>query len=326
MLKTVYEKWEELRNKPKTKGKKLIAKYFIGGKSKADVYFGFEDDKMCVYIEFTKEVLADLDVPTLKGMLIDVVSEPSINPERKYLYVRNDSQNEEIFEAFCSSLTDGLADSTSYFDTYQIFRKVVKEYKDYFANPNVSLSKQEEQGLCAELLELSNLIVLKGDEVVNNWQGPAKNKRDFVFDKNAIEIKSTLSQENTAIRISNENQLDSTYPSSLDHLFLKVYIMEDSDMGISVNTCVEKVLSQIKQIAYKTAFLASLAKLKIIPNVYKAKYHFTVQKENVYEVTTDFPVITSRTIPTSAFDVSYRLKVDDISKFLIEEGTMNALL
>lgn len=326
MLKTVYEKWEELKSGPKADGKKIIAKYFLGRKSKANVFFGIEDEKMCIYIEFTKEVLAKLDVPTLKGMTINVISEPSINPDKKYLYVRNDSQNEEIFEAFCSSLTDGLMNSKSYFDTYEVFKKIVKEYKDYFANPNISLSKQEEQGLCAELLELLNLISIKGEAVVNNWQGPAKNKRDFVFDKNAIEIKSTLSQGNTAIKITNENQLDSSYPSSLDHLFLKVYVMEDSDIGINVNTCIETVLNELNTISYRTTFLANLAKLKIIPEVYKAKYRFSIQKENIYEVKDDFPVITSKTIPTSAFDVSYRLKIDDISKYLIEEDAMNGLL
>lgn len=326
MLKTVYEKWEELKAKPKDAGKNIIAKYFLGGKSKANVFFGLIDEKMCVYVEFTKEVLADLDVPTLKGMYIEVVDEPLINPEKKYLLVRNDSNNEEIFEAFTSSLTDGLANSTSYFDTYQVFKNVVKEYKDYFANPNPSLSKQEEQGLCAELMELGSLIKLKGDSIVNNWQGPAKNKRDFVFDKVAIEIKSTLSQENTAIRISNENQLDSSYPSSLDHLFLKVYIMEDSDSGISVNSCIENVMYSINSIPAKTAFLAGLAKLKLNPATYKSKYQFTVQKEVVYEVTDTFPAITSKTIPNSAFDVSYRLKIDDISEFEITEETMNGKL
>ena len=159
----------------------------------------------------------------------------------------------------------GLVDATSYFDVYAVFKTMVKEYKDYFENPNKFLSKQEEQGLCAELLELSILISLKGENVVNNWQGPAKNKRDFVFDEMGLEIKSTLSQENTAIRISNENQLDSSYPDNMKKLFLKVYIMEDFDNGLNVHKCIAKVLDQIKTIFYKTTFLANLMRLKINP-------------------------------------------------------------
>ena len=325
MIKTVYEKWEDVKSNS-VKDKNYVAKYYLGPKSTANIYFGISDEKMCIYLEFTKEVLADLDIPTLKGMTIKVSSEAFINPNKKYLVVKNESQNEEIFEAFSSSITDGLVDATSYFDVYAVFKTVVKEYKDYFANPNKLLSKQEEQGLCAELLELSNLISLKGENVVNNWQGPSKNKRDFVFDEMALEIKSTLSQENTAIRISNENQLDSSYPGNMKKLFLKVYIMEDSDNGLNVNKCVAKVLDQIKTISYKTTFLANLMKLKISPTLYKAKYQFTVQKENVYQVLDSFPAITSKTMPHAIYDVSYRLKLDDISKYLIEEDVMNGLL
>ena len=325
MLKTVYEKWEEVKNNS-IRDKNYIAKYFLGSKSQANIYFGIADEKMCIYLEFTKEVLADFNVPTLKGMVIKVASEPSIDPKRKYLIIKNESQNEEIFEAFSSSITDGLVNATSYFDVYETFKKVVKEYRDYFANPNKVLSKQEEQGLCAELLELSDLISLKGDSVINNWQGPAKNKRDFVFEETALEIKSTLSQEDTSVLISNENQLDSSYPANMKRLFLKVYIMEDSDSGISVNKCIEKVMQQITTISAKTVFLANLVKLNINPDSYKAKYQFSVQKESVYQISDGFPAITSRSLPHAIFDVSYRLILNDISEYLIEEDTMNGLL
>lgn len=324
MLKTVYEKWDEVKTNS-VKGKNYIAKYYLGSKSKANIYFGITDEKMCIFLEFTKEVLTNLDLPTLKGMIINVSSEPSIDPSKNYLIIVNESQNVEIFEAFSSSITDGLINVTSYFDVYETFKKVVKEYKDYFANPNIILSKQEEQGLCAELLELSNLISLKGDGIVNNWQGPAKNKRDFVFNEMALEIKSTLRQENTAIRISNENQLDYSYPANMKKLFLKVYIMEDSNSGINVNKCIDKVLAQIKTISAKNTFLANLAKLKISPKFYKARYQFAIQKENVYQVKKDFPAITSKAISNAIYDVSYRLKLDDISNYLIEEEAMNEL-
>ncbi len=325
MLKSVYEKWEEVKS-GSAKDKNHVAQYYLGAKSSANVYFGISDEKMCVYLEFTKEVLADANVPTLNGMTIKISSAPFIDPNKRYLVVKNESQNEEIFEAFSSSLADGLSSSTSYFDVYDTFKRVVKEYKDYFANPNRPLSKQEEQGLCAELLELSNLIGLKGEDVINCWQGPAKNKRDFVFGEAALEIKSTLSQENTAIRISNENQLDFSYPVDMKKLYLKVYIMEDSDNGISVNKCIEKVLAQIKTVTARTIFLANLAKLKIDPSLYRSKYQFTVQKENVYQITAGFPAITSKTVPHGIYDVSYRLNLNDITKYLIEESAMNELL
>lgn len=325
MLKNAFEKWEEVKENS-SKDKKYITSYYLGNKTAAKLFFGIDDEKMCLYLEFTSEVLVDLEIPKLKGMFIDIISEPSIDLLKKYILIRNETQNEAIFEAFSSSLVDELANVSSYYDTYEAFKRVVKEYKDYFANPNRSLSKQEEQGLCAELLELSNLIDTMGQKVVDCWQGPSKNKRDFVFENCAIEIKSTLSQENTSILISNENQLDYTYPSSLKNLFLKVYIMEDSDNGFDVNKCIEQVFNKLTSISLKNIFLASLLKLKIDPNTYISKYKFTIQKESVYKICEDFPSITTKFLPKEIYNVSYRLKIGELDRFMIEEDKMNVLL
>lgn len=325
MLKNCFEKWEEVKENS-SKDKKYITSYYLGNKTTAKVFFGIDEEKMCLYLEFTSEALVDLEIPKLKGMYIDIISEPSIDSFKKYILIKNETQNEAIFEAFSSSLVDELIDVTSYYDTYETFRKVVKEYKDYFAAPNKTLSKQEEQGLCAELLELSNLIDIKGQKVVESWQGPSKNKRDFVFENSAIEIKSTLSQANTSILISNENQLDYTYPTSLKNLFLKVYIMEDSDNGLDVNKCIEQVLSKLNSISLENIFVASLFKLKIDPATYISKYKFTVQKESVYKISDEFPSITAKYLPKEIYDVSYRLKIGELDRFLIEEGEMNGML
>lgn len=325
MLKNVFEKWEEVKLQC-SKDKKFITSYYLGNNTAAKIFFGIDNEKLCIYLEFTKEVLVDLEIPKLNGMLIDVVSEPIIDENKKYILIRNESQNEEIFEAFSSSMVDGLVNVTSYYDVYEVIKKVVKEYKDYFANPNKSLSKQEEQGLCAELLELSHLISKMGQRVVINWQGPAKNKRDFVFEESAIEIKSTLSQENTSVLINNENQLDCNYPQSLKNLFLKVYVMEDSDSGININKCIEDVLSKISIISLKNIFLSSLLKLKIDPHTYVSKYQFTVQKQNVYIIDDNFPAITSKSIPNMIYDVSYRLKLDGLDQYLIEEDKIYGML
>jgi len=71
--------------------------------------------------------------------------------------------------------------------------------------------------------------------------------------------------------------------------------------------------------------ISYLAKLNINPDSYKAKYQFSVQKESVYQILDGFPAITSQNLPHAIFDVSYRLILNDISDYLIEEDTMNGL-
>ena len=70
--------------------------------------------------------------------------------------------------AFSSSLYDLLVNTTDYYSAYNALVITIKEYQSFFSNVNNSLSLQEEQGLCAELIELSALIDKKGEDVVKN--------------------------------------------------------------------------------------------------------------------------------------------------------------
>ena len=317
MLKSVYEKWEELRKGVINPNDNYIAAYYLGTKSITNLFFALNQEKMSAYIEFTKEVLAEFYIPNIKGMKIEVISADFINPNKKYIKIENDTDNNEIFIAFTSSLADALVDSKSYYDVYEEFKNVVKEYKDYFSNPNHSLSKIEEQGLCAELLELARMIEVKGENALLNWQGPSKNKRDFVFDKSALEVKSTSSQINTSITISNENQLDINYPYNLGKLFLTVYVFEDTDSGVNVISCANTVLELLKSASLRDSFKISLLKLKVDINEYKPKYNFSLQKNVYYEVTNDFPKITKGSIQGEICNVCYRIKVDGLQGFIV---------
>ena len=150
MLKTVYEKWEELKKEKDSK----IKQFFIGEKSNAKIYFCISSNRnLGIFIEFEKGILSNLDIPALSGMKIDVREAPNIDNSKEYIYIENLNQDEEIFEALSSSFSDELYECKTYIDLYNGLINTIKKYKDYFSNPNKSLSKQEEQGLCAELLE-----------------------------------------------------------------------------------------------------------------------------------------------------------------------------
>lgn len=323
MLLTVYEKWEELKKQYQTcVGDQIVTSYYLGGNSKAKIYFSVLNMQLGIYLEFDKNNLKSLDVPCLKGMKISVCEASFLDVQKEYIYIENVSQEEEIFEAFSGSLTDELFESKTDFDTYEALIKTVKKYKAYFSNSNTILTKIEEQGLCAELTELCKLIKVKGQEVVKNWLGPAKNKRDFVFENVSLEIKSTQSQSNTTITISNENQLDSNYPCKMESLFLKVYLMEDREEGINVNTCIDAVLNELQNVTYKKIFISNLTKLGINLDEYKSRFNFSIEKEILYLVNDEFPKIIKGNIPNSIHDVSYKLNVSSLGEFMVEEGEM----
>lgn len=44
MIKTVYEKWEDVKSNS-AKDKNYVAKYYLGSKSTANIYFGIADER-----------------------------------------------------------------------------------------------------------------------------------------------------------------------------------------------------------------------------------------------------------------------------------------
>ena len=317
MSKSVIEIWVEVVKKSIVEN--YILEYYLSSKTKTRVYFGLIDAVKVIYLEFSKNALNACEALELKGLDISIQDVSVISPEKRYIVIKNVLGNDEIFLAFSSSLCDALLDIDSYFEAFNALKAVIKEYKDYFSNPNKTLSQQEEQGLCAELLQLEYLVKKFGEKVVINWQGPKRNKRDFVFEQTALEVKSTMAQTNTNILISNENQLDCNYPDKLKHLYLKFFIFELIDNGFTLIDCANKLLELVEDVNFKTMIVANLLKLKVNINTYKPVCKFAVQGTRFYEITNQFPKITKDMLSCEIFDVKYRLKLDALRTFETNE-------
>lgn len=311
MSKSVYEKWEDIKQKYQQDKLQKITSFYMAN-SNTNVYFKYGNESVGVYVEFPVGVLSFANFPKVNGMTINVVDEPKINPNKKYLLIQNESDNEEIFIAFTSSLVDSLLNANTIYETYEACKDVIKEYKDYFSNPYHQLTKGEEQGLCAELLTLIDLIKKKGESTIHNWLGPSKNKRDFIFENRALEIKSTTSQIKTSITISNENQLNPLIPENLENLFLKVYVFEDANDGINVTKCIEDVNNLLVDAELKKEFKINLLKLKIDGNNYNAKYNFALQYTKCFLIDDSFPKITSEDLPKEISNITYKIDISGL--------------
>lgn len=318
MIKSIYTKWEEISANIPEAGKMNVSEYFLSKKSNNKMYFGIDSDKnKKVYVEFDKDALNNYVCPEIVGMKIARAKASYIDSNKVYLTVLNESETEEVFLAFTSTLADNILDSKSNAKTINEFEKTLKFYKDYFSNPNKSLSDSEEQGLCGELLYLKELIETKGEDSVIYWLGPNKNKRDFVFEKSAVEVKSTLNQTETSITISNENQLD---PSKLDELKLVVYIFEKDPNGkIDVISCANSIYHSISDVQYCKAFIAKMIQLGVNLNEYKIRNKYTCQDKKFYIIDQDFPSIRKSNIPSVVFNVKYKINLNSLDKYLEKE-------
>lgn len=270
------------------------------------------NQKLLIYIEFpiNDDALKSYTFPKLNGVLIDTTIENRINDKKEYLRItKEDNCPEELFISLCVSLMEGIHDSTSNKSSILIIDEILKQYSNLFTKKSNPLSKEEEQGLYCELLFLEKLIETFGDTAVKNWNGPQKNKHDFIFEDNkAVEIKSTSNQEQIIIHISNENQLDN---NGLDELILMVYIIESNQIGNTVGDLIKRVLNIIDSPDMHLLFVTNILSLKIDPYEYIGNYHFSVTGLHRYLVDDKFGRITKSNIPSNAYDVKYRLNISD---------------
>lgn len=317
MIKSIYEKWEEIEGKIPDSGN-FVSEYFLSKNAHNKLYFGITEEKnKKLYIEFNPSVIDNYKLPEISGLKIKRAKAKFIDPNKAYIVVENDKDGDEVFLAFTSTLADYISDSKSDVKTIESFESTIKYYKDFFSNPNKSLSDIEEQGLCGELLYLKRLIEKNGQECVNNWLGPNKNKRDFVFDDKAVEVKSTLNQIETSITISNENQLD---PSGLNELVLSVYVLEKNPNGdINVTACANSILFLLTDVQYIKIFKSKLMQLNVDVNLYKNRNSYTYQKNKNYLINDEFPSLKKSNIPSVVFSVNYKINLNSLDAFLIEE-------
>ena len=319
MSKTIYDKWRELIDLKIEDSKIIISNFFLSLFTKTKLYLGKSTEAQLIFLEFEKGVLNKVELPELKGLEICQSVEPTIDKTKEYIKIRNRTSNIELFVAFSSSLCDALVETGDYYSAFNALVLTIKEYRAFFSNMNVSLSLQEEQGLCAELLELSKLIDKKGEDVVQSWAGPSRNKRDFLFETKALEVKSTLGQLDSSILISNENQLTLSFPCNLSSLFLKVYILEKSKIGVNVISCAQDVFAKLHNINNQNFFNINLLKMKVDLKSYKNKYFFSQQAVKQYRILDNFPKITKEMLPMGIFNVKYKIHLDSIKQFEITE-------
>lgn len=316
MINDIYSKWKTLVTK--NDGVLSISAFYVSKKCPSKLFFGYDGEKKYIYLEFEPATLASFKCPKAKGLEINIVDVPEIEDGYKYIRITNIDNKDEVFFAFCNTLYDGLVECLSYFDVAETLTKTIRYYKSYFSNPNKPLTEEEEQGLYCELVYLEKLIVKDGQDTVKNWEGPSRNKRDFVFEDKSIEIKSTISQIFPSIRISNELQLDSTYPENIN-LFLKVYVLEKVEEGDSLTKAARRIENALTDIETRKNFKQKLLMDKVDLSLYEDINHYSIQKEKLYIVDDDFPSITRAKINDQIFKVEYYVSLAKLEEWEVDE-------
>lgn len=221
-----------------------------------------------------------------------------------------------IFKVFISELLpNGVVENKMLFlDT---LKHKVLEWRDFFQEvKRIEVSSSFIKGLIGEFSYLKHLIL--GDKItsLNSWSGPTGARSDFFVNGSRIEVKSTATTNPVKISISNLKQLE----TDSDELYIVLYELMANEEGLSLKELIVELVLLIEEKGlsindfYKKLEMVGCSSDVIMMtenNLYK------IIDQSKYQITNDFPRLTSYTVPKYLVDVKYSVLKDGIQDFKV---------
>lgn len=247
------------------------------------------------------------------------------NSALEFVLKRKKDENYEVFSVIAEDVFDSLSKNQHELDTnaYFLILQRIRLWISFLGNSSSNLlSLREEVGLYGEL----SVLLKTYDNYenckawLNSWKGAEKEAKDFISSDYELEVKTTLGVKDY-VHISNEFQLETNIDKPL---FLKTLVLEESPNGQTLPELVDIILGIIY--LDQKCLDSFLIKLKLVnySHLDKSEYNhkFSINRELTYIVESDFPSITSKKIPLGIDGVKYKINVNEINKFLVEENRL----
>lgn len=308
--------WKELT----TSSQKSLVTRRVYDSSPYDIFIARAyDENYQVIIKVNKNYinqLAKLRI-NISSIKIDIVKQS--NNEFLILIKLLDQSLISIFDSILNIiLSESVYEATESAMIHK-FLQHLKRWQKFMASSKSSmLSEDKIRGLIAELTLLLELIsdnpFLK-EEVIESWYGPDRLQHDFIFNRVAIEVKSISNMDKKTVSISSEHQLE----SNVDQLYLRVYSIVKSSLAaenvVNLNMIIKKISEQL-DINERAIFDEKLIECGYIPNEKYDELYYRAGLINNYEVTEEFPKLSSSGLANGVLNVRYDIDLNKIESFI----------
>jgi hypothetical protein len=197
----------------------------------------------------------------------------------------------------------------------------IEEWRSLLKDDKPKLSIEEIRGLYAELAFAFDRLCPRvgARSVMGAWQGPYGADQDFEFPQGRYEVKSKRTTAR-AIQISSEYQL-----SGADIVLVVVEVL-DSTVPFEGATSLSSKVREIRSIVENDdpAGLEGLDQaleelgLELSDSAYEEVYLYC-RSFDFFSVAESFPRITSETTPQGITNVRYKLNLDELAPYQIDE-------
>lgn len=253
----------------------------------------------------------------LKGMLV----QKQIGDLGTDLYIALKNNDDwSIFTKLCDDLVETANnEQCTQENLLEVIQNRLEDWREFLLSyKNVEFSLDRQMGLFSELLCLKETIAkqIGYENAILHWVGADFYKQDFVFDDEAIEVKSYTSQRGAIIQISSAKQLY----SEKSRFYLIAYGLSISNNGQSCEDMILHISRQLQHLPeIKRLFHKKLLEYGYIGSIEDEKYSFTVDNVTIFEVNEQFPKITPQNLPTAIPSIKYSLNLLQCEEFRLEE-------
>lgn len=183
------------------------------------------------------------------------------------------------------------------------------------------MSREERIGLFGELTFLKTLLRagIPAEPAIDSWKGPGGANQDFQAGDRAVEVKATTGNSATAVRISNELQLDDTDCGAL--ILLHLWLKEIEGGGTSLPQLADEIAVSLVGPA-SHAFTDRLLDAGYHA-VHRSHYEhtgYTERARHYYAVAGDFPRVRRADLRLGVSEVRYGIELSGFARYLRDEA------
>lgn len=221
-----------------------------------------------------------------------------------------------LFYKFCEDIIEQTRELKTEKDGYKaIINRFFQWKKMFVLSKNNFLTEPEIMGLIGEILflrdDLSKRIGLS--EALRSWSGQELTHKDFSYGNMWYEVKC-ISMGHQSVRISSLEQLSSDIPGEL--IVFSMEKMSTAYNGITLNQLILETSKLFASDEDRESFLAKVALQGYFYHNYYDDFVFEVSNIMHFDVTEDFPRLTSANVPKAITKASYELSIAEIVPFM----------
>lgn len=264
------------------------------------------------------------DVVSLHGIGVDLRNGDITGQQQRFVLTLSRHIDSDLFLGLCETLIGSLKEVTDPATALAVALAHLKRWKAFLAGRNPRLlSPEEVRGLFGELHVLRRIYhdTLPQAAAVDAWLGPNDSHQDFIFGDRAIEVKSLSGRERSTVRISSEDQLESTLPE-LFLLTQRLNDIPDADQALSLNRIVSLIESELSVAEAIEQFADKLAGMGYAPLAEYDRPRFVVSGLQGYRVAEGFPRLIRSEVPTGVTRVAYEIMLEAIAPFVCDDADM----